>query len=178
MTSEFHKQQLEKIMQFLVFNDWDTTYEIQDVVHDYDRLVVKIYTAIENEQRFWPLELSFLPGLEQDLDGFSIMQCYVPVIASVPAALNLPLAEMITQINTKLVLGSFGLLTPMQILFYKHNTIFSITQLTMSYPVIEEMISMVSYLLTNFNEAFSNVVTGKMTTGEAMRAMPFKDLYK
>ncbi len=177
MTSDFHKKELEKLRQFLLFRKWETLYETADETRNYDRILVKIYAESEGERIFWPMELAFLPGLENDLKGFTLLQCYTPVVAGVPVNMETAIAVMTTRINTKLILGGFGLLASFHLLFYKFNSLIADTQIENAHNSIHESLSIASYLLSNFHKAFTDVATGKASVEGAMKAMPFHKLY-
>ncbi len=175
--SELYQQRLNELKDYLSAKGWDASIAPADTVQNYQRIVVKLYVG-DNPEVFWPAELVFLPGLEKDMHDFTILQCYIPMVVNVPAGMDIALAEMITKINPKLALGGFGLLSAFHVLFYKHNTLIEDDQISTSFPAIMETLSVASYLLVNFQEAFNNVVEGKMSVSEAMSTMPFAAIYK
>ena len=172
-----YKQHLEKLQEYLSTKGWDTLLETPDEVRFYTRLEVRLYTVLEGQNRYWPVELAFLPNLENDLKGFSLLQCYVPVIADVPASANDSLSSMIAIINPKLAIGQFGLLTQHSLFCFKHNTILENENIEGSYGALNEMLNMIHYLLESFHEAFLGVIKGEMTVQESIGSLPFKEIY-
>lgn len=177
MTNTPYQESLEKLQEYLVSRGWDTLLEPQNQDTPYTRLEVRLYTVLDGKNRFWPVELAFLPGLENDLKGFSLLQCYVPVIAEVPEASHASISSMITIINPKLAIGQFGLLAKHNLLCFKHNTILENNQVAPFHPALNEMLNMIHYLLESFHDAFLSVIKGETTVQESIGRLPFKEIY-
>lgn len=169
-------KELKDLHNLLYYKQWEITYEDATEQRPYDVLLVKIYNP--SREIFWQAELSFLPGLEEDLPEFYIMQCFVPMVLQVPVHLNLPLASLITKINTKLPLVGFGLLESHAAIYFKHNMLLPHEQQAVNSKIVEETLSMVGYLLHNFQTTFSDVALEIQTVDQAMENMPFSHIYK
>lgn len=174
--ADLHAENLKGLQEYLLSRGWNAFIAPADPVQNYDRISVHIYNR--DQTVFWPAELLFLPGLEKDMPEHTIMQLYIPMVVNVPAAMEIGLAEMVTRINTKLALGGFGLLNDYHVLFYKHNTLLADVSIGQQFDLVHQTLLMASYLLVNFQDAFANVVSGKMSIPQAMDAMPFANLYK
>ncbi|MES2328705.1 MAG: hypothetical protein V4539_03815 [Bacteroidota bacterium] len=171
------KEQLQELYDLLKQNTWDVTYEPISAERPYDTLIVKIYAEVGGKNIYWPAELSFLPGLEEDIKDAMIMQCFVPMVVEIPASLNDALAVMINRINTKLPLVGFGLLESHSLIYFKHNLLLPNGEQKITGQIMQQTLSMISYLLYNFFEAFVDVATSKKTVQEAMKTMPFSRVY-
>ena len=169
---------LQSLQNYLINSGQKPEFKEADTVQNYERLEVKINTQINGETKFWPIEFAFMPGIETSLPGFCVLQCFVPVTASVPHRFAPVLSEMCNLINSKLVLGGFGFLNNYQLLFFKHNLIFSVTNINIHLTIVNEVINLISYFLISFHEAFNNVILEKMNMKEAFKAMPLHKLYE
>jgi hypothetical protein len=138
----------------------------------YDTLRVKI-ESFEKENRVWILELSYLPGLEDDLQGVSILQCYVAVSEHNLEANRIGLEQLMLKVNAKLPIGNFGLLDDPQVLFFKHNAMVPNDNDAASYQIVHELVPMTSYLLTTFSEPLVRIATGHKTVDAALDKRPF-----
>jgi hypothetical protein len=145
LTSEKHRVELEQFAELLS----QEAYEVQLVPAagnvPYDTLMVKL-ELFEKEPRVWWLELSFLPGLEDELDDVSILQCFV--------ALSEQTADekLIVKVNANLPIGSFGLLDDPGILFFKHNALLPNDNQVASFQIVHELVAMTGYLIEVFSE--------------------------
>lgn len=169
---------LQSLQNYLINNGHKPQFKEANSVQNYERLEVNISTEIKGETKYWPIEFAFLPGLENSLPGFCILQCFIPVTAAVPHRFAPVLSEMCNLINSKLVLGGFGFLNNYQLLFFKHNLIFSVTNIDIHLGIVNEVINLISYFLISFHEAFNNVILEKMNMKEAIMAMPLHKLYE
>src|SRR5436189_2436871 len=86
LTSEEHRAELERFSELLSEDEYLTELAAATEDLPYDTLVVRIET-FEEPNRLWRLELSFLPGLEDELKDVSILQCYV-ALANYTAGAN------------------------------------------------------------------------------------------
>jgi hypothetical protein len=169
---------LLSLQNYLVNVGQKPVFKEADDIQNYERLEVRISTQINGENKYWPIEFAFMPGLETSLPGFCVLQCFVPVTASVPHRFTTVLSEMCNLINSKLVLGGFGFLNNFQLLYFKHNLIFSTTNFETQLIIINEVIDLISYFIISFYEAFNNVILEKMNMKEAFKAMPLHKLYE
>lgn len=168
---------LKQLYTYLKEQGSDIAYEPATDPRPYDMLALKIYGEAEGKPIYWPAEVSFLPGLEEDLKETSILQCFVPLVPNLPAELNEALAGMVTRINTKLPLVGFGLLETHSLLYFKHNIMLPNDEPALNGKVVLHSLEMIAYLLFNFFEAFVEVVTGKKTVQQAMETMPMSHVY-
>ena len=166
LTSEKHRSDLEQFGELLV----QEAYEVQLVpaagVVPYDTLMVKL-------DLLW-LELSFLPGLEDELDDVSILQCFVAVCERTVDAAGFE--RLIGKLNAKLPIGGFGLLDDPQVLFFKHNSMLPNDDRVASFQIVHELVAMSGYLIGVFSSSLIEVATGEKTVDAAMSDMPFRDV--
>lgn len=145
LTSEKHRDELERFAELLS----QEAYEVQLVPAagdvPYDALMVKL----ELFEKVWWIELSFLPGLEDELDDVSILQCFVALSEQTAEA---GLEKLIVKTNANLPIGSFGLLDDPGILFFKHNALLPNDNQVASFQIIHELVAMTGYLIEVFSE--------------------------
>jgi len=175
-TSESHKAELQRIGDLLS----KEAYEIEvlpasDLVQ-YDRVLVRL-EWFEEKDRIWQLELSFLPGLEKEIDDVSILQCFVALSDGSPDEYRNSLSQLIVKLNVKLPIGCFGLLDNPRMLFFKHNAMLPNDNHDVSWQVVRELVPMIAYLITTFSEALIQVATGHRTIEKAIADMPFSDVF-
>jgi len=175
LTSEKHRAELERFSELLSKQAYQTQVTPAAGEVTYDALLVRI-ESFEKENRVWILELSFLPGLEDDLDEVSILQCYV-ALSEHPAEENLTgLASLMIKLNAKLPIGSFGLLDKPRVVFFKHNALLPNDDPAASDRIVHELVPLTSYLLRSFSDPLVKIATGAITAEAALAAMPFGDV--
>jgi len=151
LTSEKHRGELERFGELLA----QEAYEVQLLPAagkvPYDTLLVRIQRR-EIENRVFMLELSYLPGLEDDLDDVSILQCYVSLSEHTSEDNRAGLERLIVKLNAKLPIGGFGLLDNPRVLFFKHNAMLPNDNHVASLQIVHELVAMTSYLIGVFSE--------------------------
>jgi hypothetical protein len=151
LTSEKHRVELEQFAELLS----QEAYQVQLVPAagdvPYDTLMVKL-ELFEKEYRVWWLELSFLPGLEDELDDVSILQCFVALSEQTADENRAGLDRLIVKVNANLPIGSFGLLDDSGILFFKHNALLPNDNQVAGFQIVHELVAMTGYLIEVFSE--------------------------
>ena len=175
LTSEKHRSELERFGESLS----QEAYQVHLVPAagnvPFDTLLVKL-ELFEKENRVFWLELSYLPGLEDDLGDVSILQCYVALSEHTSEENRAGLERLIVKINAKLPIGGFGLLGNPKLLFFKHNSMLPNDNHVASFQIVHEIVAMTSYLTGVFSEPLIKLATGEKTAEEAMSDMPFRDV--
>ena len=150
LTSEKHRAALEQFSELLSRE----AYEVQLVPAGddvpFDTLLVKLELVEKDHQVLW-LELSFLPGLEAELDDVSILQCYVALSEFAPEH-RAALERLIVEPNSKLPIGGFGLLDEQRVIFFKHNAMLPNDDHESSLKIVHELVAMTGYLIEIFSE--------------------------
>jgi hypothetical protein len=175
MTSQKHRAALERFAALLAGEAYQTHLLAASDAVPYDVLLVRIET-FEQENRVWSLEMSFLPGLENDLDGVSILQNFVALSDRISEEHRPSLNQLILKINAKLPIGGFDLLDDPRILFFKHNALLPNDNDEASFRVVRELVSMTNYLITTFSEPLIQVAAGQKTVEEALADNPFSNV--
>lgn len=175
LTSEKHRGELERFVELLERE----AYQVQLVPAagnvPYDTLLVKLH-LFEIQNRVWWLELSYLPGLEDDLDAVSILQCFLSLSEHTSEDNRSGLERLIGKVNAKLPIGGFGLLDNPRVLFFKHNAMLPNDNHDASLQIVHELVAMIGYLIGVFSEALIKTATGEKTAEEALSEMPFRDV--
>jgi|ERR1043165_2850359 hypothetical protein len=175
ITSEKHRVELERFGELLS----QEAYQVQLVPAaggiQYDTLLVKL-ESFEKENRVWQLNLSFLPGFEDDLDDVSILQCYVALSEYIGEENRAGLERLIVKVNAKLPIVGFGLLEHPSVLFFKHNAMLPNDDRVASFRIVKELVAMTTYLISTFSGPLIKMATGEKTAEEAMADMPFRDV--
>lgn len=141
----------------------------------YDTLLVGVG---DGKEQSWRLELSFLPGLQEELDEVSILQCFAPVVDLSGKPPPPDLRTLILRINPKLPLGSFGVLDSPPIVFWKHNALLHDAQAQTNAQIVEELVMLAGYLLTLFTRALTRVARGELDVAAALQDPHFAHIYR
>jgi hypothetical protein len=169
---------LEKLNKFLVDKNYQSTFEKADTNGFYDRLEIKFASVINGQNVYWPIELSDLPVKEEGFEGFSLLQFYIPIVGELEAVNYLPICDLIVKLNTKLTIGSFGFLHTHNLVFFKHNLIISNENFEENCGIIDKTLSILFFILINFQKPLSNVAQGNSSVDNAMEEMPLGYIYK
>jgi hypothetical protein len=170
-TSEEHRAELERFSELLSEDAYQTELAAAAKL-PYDALVVRIETFAE-PNRVWSMELSFLPGLEDELKDVSILQCYVALANYTAGANSASLERLIIEVNAKLPIGAFGLLNQPRVIFFKHNALLPNDDPAASDRIVHELVPLTSYLLSTFSDPLIKIATGVTTAEAALAVMPF-----
>ncbi|MEN3334205.1 MAG: hypothetical protein V7641_3570 [Blastocatellia bacterium] len=175
LTSPEHRAALEHFSESLSRESYRTQLRPAGNGVPYDTLLVSI-ESFEAENRVWRLEMSFLPGLEDDLEKVSILQCFVSLSDQMAEAHQAALNLLIVKLNAKLPIGGFGVLDHPRILFFKHNAMLPDDEPGVSYQIVHELVPMTTYLIALFSEPLIQVASGQKTAEEALADMPFSNV--
>jgi hypothetical protein len=158
-TSEKHRAELRRFDDLLSKEAYQTELLAASDSVPYDTLLVRI-ESFEEENRVWRLEMSFLPGLEEELEGVSILQCFVALSDQLSEEHRSSLNELIVKCNAKLPMGSFGLLDNPGMLFFKHNAMLPNDNAAVSDMMVHELVPMATYLISTFSEPLIRLTAG------------------
>jgi hypothetical protein len=158
-SSESHKAELARFRDLLFKEAYQTQLLTAADGVPYDTLLVRI-ESFAGEHRVWRLEMSFLPGLEEELEGVSILQFFVVLSDQLSEEHRTSLNELIVQRNTKLPIGNFGLLDNPEMLFFKHNAMLPNDNAAVSDKIVHELVPMITYLISRFAEPLIRLTTG------------------
>jgi len=176
LTSAEHRAELQRIGDLRSKEAYEIlSLPAEDLV-PHDRLLVRL-ESFEEKNRIWQLEMSYLPGLEKDLDNVSILQSFVALSDGSPDEHRASLSQLIVKLNVKLPIGCFGLLDNPRLLFFKHNAMLPNDNHAVSWQIVRELVPMTAYLITTFSESLIQVATGKRTIEEAIAGMPFSNVF-
>lgn len=172
LTSPAHRAQLELFGRRLGEEAFETRLVSAEGAIPYDTLLVGI-TGDEEGALGWQLEFSFIPNLESQLEGVSLLQCFV-ALPEVRARAEL--LRFAVRLNTKLPLVGFGALDEPSIACFRHTLMLPEDAETAAAMVIQAA-WMISYLLTLFGQPVALVAGGEATIEEALRGHPFAHLF-
>ena len=163
LTSEKHRAELERYGELLL----QEAYQVQLVPAagnvPYDTLLVNLYLS-ETPERVWLVELSYLPGLEDELDDVSILQCYVTLSDHTAQENTAALERLIVKLNANLPIGNFGLLDNPSVLFFKHNAFLPNDNPVAGSQIVHELVAMTGYLIGLFSDELIKLATGEKTS--------------
>lgn len=165
LTSEEHRAELLRFADLLSQEAYETQMRPAAEGVPYDTLLVRI-ESFEEQNRVWRLEMSFLPGLENELEDVSILQCFVSLSNEVSEEHRSSLNHLIVTLNAKLPIGGFGMLDNPRVIFFKHNALLPYDDTGVSYKIVRELIPMTNYLLTIFSEQLMQAATDHKTAEE------------
>ena len=169
---------LEKINEYLVGKNYQSTYEKADTNNIYDRLQIKFIAVINGQNTYWPIELGNLPVEDESFKGLSLLQFYIPIVGEVAAVNYLPICDLMTKLNAKLTVGCFGYLASHQLVFFKHNLILTNDHFTNNCAIIDKSLAIIFYMLVNFQKPLAVVAQGNSSVEEAMGEMQLSYIYK
>ena len=172
LTSPKHRAALEHFSESLTAAAYRTELRPAGGGMPYDTLLVRI-ESFEEANRVWLLELSFLPGLEDDLERVSLLQAFVSLSEQIAEGHSAELNRLLVKLNARLPLGGFGLLDDRGQLFYKHNALLPDDPPEAGYQIVRELVPMTTYLITLFSEPLIGVASGQQTAEGALADMPF-----
>lgn len=172
LTSPAHRTQLELFGHRLGEEAFETRLVPAGGAIPYDTLLVGI-TGDEEGGPGWQLELSFIPNLEEQLEGVSLLQCFV-ALSEVRARAEL--LRFVVRLNTKLPLVGFGALDEPSLACFRHTLMLPEDAETAAAMVVQAA-WMISYLLTLFGQPVALVAAGDATVEEALRGHPFAHLF-
>jgi hypothetical protein len=173
LTSPAHRAQLELFARRLGEEAFETRLVPAGGAIPYDTLLVGI-TGDEESAPGWQLELSFLPNLEDQLEGVSLLQCFVALSANLRARAEL--LRFAARLNTRLPLVGFGALDEPSLACFRHTLMLPEDAETAAALVVQAA-WMISYLLTLFGQPVALVAGGEATIEEALRGHPFAHLF-
>lgn len=134
----------------------------------YDNLLV----AIDEDSRY-RLELAFLPGMEEQLAGMSLLQCFVALRMEVEPGAGGELRRLITTLNTRSPLIGFGYLEPEGIACFRHVLTLPEDAET-AVALVVQATWLVSYLVDLFGGGVAEVAAGAACAGEILDTDPFR----
>lgn len=123
----------------------------------YDTLLVAV--AGEEGDPGWRLELSFLPGMEEQLAGASLLQCFVHLPAEIAARGEL--LRLLARLNARLPLVGFAYVEEERMLCFRHLLLLPAVDDTAAALVVQAT-WMISYLLSLFGRAVARVARGEI----------------
>jgi hypothetical protein len=165
-TSEAHRAELERFSDLLSEDAYLTELAAATEDLPYETLVVRIET-FEEPSRVWNMELSFLPGLEDELKDVSILQCYVALANYTSGANSASLERLIIEVNAKLPIGAFALLNQPGVLFFKHNALLPNDHPTTSDQIVRELVPLTSYLVTTLFGPLIEMMTNNSSSSSS-----------
>ena len=150
-----------------------------NVVHEsaevpYDVLLVGL--SDNEETRQWQLELSFIPGMEEDLEGAALLQCFAHLPAEVPPAAEAELRRLIVRVNAKLPLVGFGWLDAERMPCFRHVAMLPGDDGAAG-EVVVQLAWMTGYLLGVFAPTIESVASGARTADEAIADNVFREVF-
>jgi hypothetical protein len=120
------------------YNDIDVIARLIEPTDEspFNSLIVRLDDIGSNNSAV-NLEISFIPGLlEAAQEGVYLLQTFVELAPTVPEERITQLLFTITEINTTLPIGAFGMFPNGGALYYKHNTMLHRSWLTEDHPAV------------------------------------------
>lgn len=140
----------------------------------YDVLLVGLSDVGETRQ--WQLEMSFIPGMEEQLDGAALLQCFVHIPAQVPARAEDGVCRLVARLNTRAPLVGFGWLEAERMPCFRHVLILPKDRAPAGALVLQS-VWMIGYLLTVFADTVQEVASGARSADEALDDNPFRAVF-
>ena len=141
----------------------------------YDVLLVGLSDAPDGAE--WQLELSFVPGMEEDLEGASLLQCFVAIPAEVPPEAEDALRRLVTRLNGRLPLVGFGWLDAERMACFRHTALLPADD-TSATEVVLQTVWMIGYLMSVFGAGVQAVAEGRIGFEDAIRGSAFRHVFE
>lgn len=148
-----------------------------DATYDLLYIVLDIASDQLPGENYLQLEVAFLPQIEDDMEGQSILQMMVPILVADENVDKANLFSLLIKLNTFLPLGSFGYWEEQNMVYHKQNNIVSKNTPAEEYTRFEEQIAMIQYLLTSFVPSLAAVAIDGIDMKQALNDNPFAKAY-
>lgn len=125
----------------------------------------------------WQLELSFVPGMEEEMEGAALLQCFVHVPAEVPPGAEDDLRRLVLRLNSRLPLVGFGWLDAERMACFRHTAVLPADDAAAG-EVVVQAAWMIGYLLSVFGGGVQAVASGRLGFEAALRQNVFRDVFE
>jgi hypothetical protein len=168
-------RRLEAFERLLRAQGFPTSLVLAGAQVPYDVLLAGLSDA--DEARQWQLELSFLPGMEEDLEGLSLLQCFVLLRGEAAPGAADELRRLIVRLNAKLPLIGFGWLDAERMACFRHVAMLPRDEASAG-EVVVQLAWMTGYLLGVFAPAVESVAAGTHTADQALADNTFREVFQ
>jgi len=131
----------------------------------------------EEGKRQWQLELSFVPGMEEDLEGLSLLQCFVHLPVDAAAEAEDELRRLIVRLNARMPVMGFGWLEAERMACFRHTAMLPRDEEAAG-EVVVQLAWMADYLLGVFAPTIEAVATGARTSDQAIAENVFREVFE
>lgn len=169
------RARLQAFERLLRAQGFPTNVVLESPEVPYDVLLVGLSDT--EETRHWQLELSFVPGMEEDLEGAALLQCFAPLPAEVPPGAEDELRRLIVRVNAKLPLVGFGYLDAERMPCFRHIAMLPRDEAAAG-EVVVQLAWMAGYLLGVFARTIEAVASGAQTFEEALADNVFSEVFR
>lgn len=156
--------QLQTFERILTDDGFATRLHASDESIPYDVLLVGIG---DEDGEGYQLELTFIPEMEEELDGASLLQCFVQVPAELADGAESDLMRLLNRINGHLPLVGFCYLDGERMLCYRHVLMIP-NKGDSDGALVKQTAWMISYLLSTFGGAVASVAAGSRTIDDVI----------
>jgi hypothetical protein len=118
------------------------------------------------------LELSFIPQMEEQLSGLSLMQCFVSLTDKLASDHLMELQQAVIGINRFCPLVGFGILSQPSMLCFRHVLMLP-ARLQDSLPLVIQTTWLIGYLMEVFGKKLTQVAEGQASIDKAFKGHPF-----
>lgn len=174
-SSPGERSRLEAFERLLRANGFPTRLMPGGEEVPYDVLLAGLSDAAGRTE--WQLELSFVPGMEAELEGASLLQCFVHLPAKVPPAAEDELRRLVVRLNGRLPLVGFGWLDAERMACFRHTALLPGDDAAAD-EVVLQTAWMIGYLLSVFGAGVQAVAEGRLGFEEAIRDSAFRDVFE
>ena len=125
-----------------------------------DRLLIEL--PREDSSQELQLELLFIPGLDEELEGKKLLQFFVYMPVEISQSARDELKTAILDVNLNLPLMAFGLDTENQFVYFRHVAMFGKDLAAKDLEVVTELVWMVYYVVESSYERIELAASGRM----------------
>lgn len=149
----------------------------EDVVYTSLNVILDISSEMLQGENMLRLEAAFLPQVEEDMEGKSILQMMTPILVADEKVNQAELFALLIKLNTFLPIGSFGYWEEQNMVYHKQNNIIAKSVAPEALADFEEQLAMIQYLLTSFVPSLAAVALDGQTVKQALQNNPFAQAY-
>ncbi len=181
ITPKHQQQFLQDFLAYLKELQYSTALIETPAGEDHNYSTLNIVLDISSEmlqgENFLQMEAAFLPQVEDDLDGQSILQMMVPILVADENVDKKELFALIIKLNTFMPMGSFGYWEEQNMIYHKQNNIIGKKTDAEHYATYEEQVGMIQYVLTSFVPSIAAVAIDGANMQKALEDNPFARVF-
>ena len=158
--------ELADIQQQLAAEEFDCELQTATADLPQDHILVALYPEDEAAEP-WLLQITYVPGVEHEMDDVKLLQYYVALDDVAPAALD-EARRLLTHVNQSLPIMAFNLHEQGRFFYFRHVLVLPRQPRPADAAVIVESVWLTHYQINGFSAALGAVARGEKTAAELL----------